>query len=327
MTEKSLSVIIPNYNGRKLLEAYLPYTMAALEQVAKWELIVVDDASTDDSIAFLQHTYPQVLIIKNKINKGFSFTCNAGMAEARYNYLFFLNSDIKLTPEYFSNQWNVFEDKNTFGVMGKILEMDSGNVEVAAKYPKKVGDKFKISSQFYFQGAGEYAPTAFLSGANALVDAEKMKYLGGFDEIYSPFYFEDLDLSTRAWRMGWKCYYDHVSICYHLGSCTIKQENLKKGIKEIYFRNRLIFHGVHLSEDNFLSFKNQTLWLEVIPKMILGKFWIYKSYKSFLQYDEKIQNSRSILRRQMNDYNSKISLFDILDEMDNMMERENVIWM
>lgn len=326
MIEKSISVIIPNYNGAKLLEEYLPYTFAALEGVIRWEVIVVDDASKDNSVAFLESNFPDIVLVKNNVNRGFSFTCNAGMKVSRYNYLFFLNSDIKLTPGYFENQWSVFEDKNTFGVMGKILEMENGNIEVASKYPKKVGQKFKISNQFYFSGEGKFAPTAFLSGANALVDAKKMKFLGGFDEVYSPFYFEDLDLSTRAWRMGWKCFYDHDSICYHLGSCTIKQENLKKGIKEIYFRNRLIFHGIHLPETELSLFRYQTLIMEVLPKMMMGQFWIYKSYKSFMEYKKHILESREQIMQQMEISKSEISLFDIIGEMDNMIKDEKTIW-
>jgi len=326
MLEKSISVIIPNYNGLKLLEEYLPYTIEALKGVNKWEIIVVDDASKDDSIAFLETSYPDIVLVKNRVNKGFSSTCNAGMEVSRYNYLFFLNSDIKLTPGYFENQWEVFKDSDTFGVMGKIMEMESGNIEVASKYPKKVGLKYKISDQFYFRGRGKYAPTAFLSGANALISADKMKFLGGFDEVFSPFYFEDLDLSIRAWRMGWKCYYDHDSTCYHLGSCTIKQENLKKGIKEIYFRNRLIFHGIHLNEKEVSSFRKQTLLMEVLPKMFMGKFWIYKSFKSFILYEDQIFKSREKLKQQMRHCNSELSLFDIISKMDEMIEKEDAHW-
>lgn len=326
MIEKSISVIIPNYNGAKLLEKYLPYTISALEGVVKWEIIVVDDASADGSVDFLESNYPEIVLVKNSVNQGFSFTCNAGIEKSRYNYLFFLNSDIKLTPGYFENQWPVFEDPATFGVMGKILEMESEKIEVASKYPKKIGRKFKISDQFYFNGENKYAPTAFLSGANALVSAEKMKFLGGFDELYSPFYFEDLDLSVRAWRMGWKCYYDHNSVCYHLGSCTIKQENLKKGIKEIYFRNRLVFHGIHLPEASLSLFRKQTLLLEVLPKMIMGKLWIYKSYKSFLQYEENMRKSRETIKQQMKICNSDISLFEIIKEIDNVIEKEDTRW-
>jgi len=327
MKEKSISVIVPNYNGAKLLKRYLPYTLAALGNISKWEVIVVDDASTDGSVEFIKSTYPDVVLVQNKTNSGFSFTCNAGMEVAKYNYILFLNSDIKLTPGYFENQWPVFDHDDTFGVMGRILEMESGEIEVASKYPKKMGNKYKISSQFYFSDEGKFAPTAFLSGANALVDAEKMKFLGGFDTVFSPFYFEDLDLGTRAWRMGWKCFYDHHSICYHLGSCTIKQENLKKGIKEIYFRNRLIFHGIHLHKSKLSHFRLQTLLLEVLPKVGMGQFWIYKSYKAFLQYEEQIEQSRAKLENQMSGNQSNISLFDLIKLMDKEMAKEKTHWL
>lgn len=326
MLSKSLSVIIPNYNGVKLLKEYLPYTIKALKSVWKWEIIVVDDASTDDSVSFLRNNYPDIIIVQNPENKGFSFTCNNGIKASRFNFIFFLNSDIKLTPEYFTNQWTVFDDEMVFGVMGKILEMNSGKTEVAAKYANRVGQKYKISSQFYFQDSSQFAPTAFLSGANALVDAAKLKLIGGFDEIYSPFYFEDLDLSVRAWRMGWKCYYDEQSVCYHLGSCTIKKENMKSAIKQIYFRNRFIFHGIHLTKTQLRFFYVQTIILEVLPKLIMGQFWVYKSFTAFLSLHKEVQTSRKRLKMQMELSQSKIKLFDLINIMDKQMIGRVVHW-
>jgi GT2 family glycosyltransferase len=326
MKKRSVSVVIPNYNGEGLLRDYLPYTLKALQNVEEWEVIVVDDASQDGSVKFLRSNFPQVKVIANKINKGFSHSCNCGMQAARFNYVFFQNSDIKLTPDYFEHQWAVFDGESTFGVMGKILEMDSHNIEIAAKYPRRKGNKLKINSQFEFEEKGEFAPTAFLSGANALVDAEKVKKIGGFDEIYSPFYFEDMDMGVRAWRMGWKCYYDAQSICYHLGSVSIKESHLRSDVKQIYFRNRLFLHGIHLGESQMRAYKLQVFFMEVVPKMAMGQFWMWESFREFLKKEHRVKVSREKLRQLMVARHSKIGLFDIIDLMDEEMKPHRVQW-
>src|SRR5690606_7910518 len=120
--KKNVSIIIPNYNGANLLKQYLPFTIAAAEKAGMaYEIIVVDDASTDDSVEFTQAHYKDILLIKNPINKGFSYSCNEGMKVAQYELLLFLNSDVKLSLEYFENQWRYFENDDTFGVMGRIM--------------------------------------------------------------------------------------------------------------------------------------------------------------------------------------------------------------
>ena len=107
--KKNVSIIIPNFNGANLLKQYLPFTIAAAEKAGMaYEIIVVDDASTDDSVEFIEAHYKDILLVKNSVNKGFSYSCNEGMEVARYELLLFLNSDVKLSPEYFEHQWRYF---------------------------------------------------------------------------------------------------------------------------------------------------------------------------------------------------------------------------
>uniref|UniRef100_UPI00359471FD glycosyltransferase family 2 protein n=1 Tax=Aquiflexum sp. TaxID=1872584 RepID=UPI00359471FD len=231
--KKSVSIIIPNFNGLNLLEQYLPFAIDAIkDEGVPFEIIVVDDASTDGSVEFLKQNFPQVIVVQNKVNHGFSFTCNKGLEAARYELCLFLNSDVKLTPSYFSDQWQYFQHEDTFGVMGRMLTPDGKRIEGAAKLPILKGFKLKVNKQFYFTDSNQKnTPTIFLSGANSLVVTAKIKELGGFDEIFAPFYSEDLDLGLRSWRVGWKSYYEHKSICYHLGSHTIKSTCKKRKMK------------------------------------------------------------------------------------------------
>ncbi|MDB5151144.1 MAG: glycosyltransferase, partial [Mucilaginibacter sp.] len=118
---KGISVVIPNYNGTKLLTQNLPSVYTALKNSAlPYEVIISDDASTDDSVAFIKTNYPDVILISNSENSGFSVNINKGIAAAKLELVLLLNSDIKLDEHYFEPQLKYFDKPGTFGVMGKI---------------------------------------------------------------------------------------------------------------------------------------------------------------------------------------------------------------
>ena len=174
--KKSISVIIPNYNGIKLLEAYLPFAFEAVKNAGvDYEVIIVDDCSVYDSVNFIRQNYPGVKLIVNSINRGFSFTCNTGIDAARYELIFFLNSDVKLSPDYFAHQWKYFSLPNTFGVMERIIDMEGDGIQDAARLPKFNGLKLKTGYFYYSSNVDDRPYTMYLSGVNALVDAAKSR--------------------------------------------------------------------------------------------------------------------------------------------------------
>lgn len=323
----ALSVVLPNFNGRDLLESYLPYTFQALKNSGlSYEFILVDDCSTDDSKAFLKANYPQVTVLTNPENKGFAYSCNRGISAAKNQLVFMINSDIKLSPDYFEGQLSYFEDPETFGVMGKILNRDGSKVEIGAKIPRRRGICLKTDLQYLPNSNSKTAPTLFLSGANALIDRVKLMELGGFDEIFSPYYSEDLDLGIRAWRMGWKCYFHEQSICYHLGSATMKSTVQRKRIKTIYFRNRMLFHAIHLDPKELSMWRAQILLLDVFPKLIIGKTWIWKSFRAFSALEVKISESRERFKNQVGKNPKAKSLREVESEIYRMLSAQAIIW-
>jgi len=326
--KKTVSIVIPNYNGVSLLQQYLPYTIEAAQNAGTtYEIIVVDDASTDGSVSFIEENYPNIALIKNPTNKGFSHSCNEGMKVAQYELLLFLNSDVKLSPDYFHHQWQYFEKSDTFGVMGRIMSMDEERIEDTARFPSFMGFRMKATRFFYSNENGFFIPTTYLSGANALVDAKKMKSLGGFDPIFSPFYAEDLDLGLRAWRLGWKCYYDHQSVCFHQVSSTTKTIDTKNWVKQIYYRNRFLVHAIHLEGLAFWSWYLQVFLLEVVPKLLIGKFWIWKSFRQFVGHSSEIAKSKRKLDLLMNQNQSNFTLFEVKKIITLEMKGREIIWL
>lgn len=324
--QKSVSIVIPNYNGKHLLEKYLPSVFtAAINSKSLFEIIVIDDGSKDDSITFIKENYPNVKLLINDKNRGFSYTCNHGIRQSQYEFILLLNSDVKLTPDYFDHQWEYFNKPDTFGVMSRIMTVDGTKIEDAARLLYYGGCRIKANKFYYSENTeDENVTTAYLSGANALVNANKLKELGGFDEIYSPFSSEDFDLSLRAWQLGWKCYYEHKSVCFHHVSGSTKTQIKSDFIKKIYYRNRFILQSIHLNGIRKILWPLQQLFAELLPKILIGKFWVIGSYKDYLAHADQIDSSRKRLHSLKKKYNSKLNISDVMGIINQSISTKSI---
>lgn len=292
----SISVVIPNYNGKHLLKANLPSVLAAVKNVQTlYEIIVVDDASTDGSVEFMQQHYPDLTLLVNENNRGFSPTVNKGIFQSKYDLVLALNSDVELSSDYFNEQLKYFEKEDTFGVMGKIVDHSGKQLQDAAKLPKVSFKGIKGSYNYIPEAlpVSTWLPSFFLSGANALMDRKKLIELNGFDEIFAPFYFEDADLGIRAWRVGWKCYFEPASVCMHELSSTISKLKSQK-VRTIIERNRIQFNYLHLSGTQLFLFKCWC-WLRSIGRLLKGNSASYKAMK--LTDKAVVERSKLALQR------------------------------
>lgn len=298
--QNGLSVVIPNYNGVRLFPETLPTVFEALSTLQiPYEVLIVDDCSPDGSAAFLQKEFPEVSVISNEKNSGFVLTANRGMRNAKYDLALLLNSDVKLTPHYFDNQFKYFERDDTFGVMGRIIGWDDNIIQDGAKYPSFHGVKIKTSGNYLLENEEEMKNglySMYLSGANALVDRKKFLEIDGLNEAFAPIYVEDYELSLKAWRMGWKCYYDHNSICRHQVSTTMRSKEKENYVKKIYNRNKMFLHAIHLSSGE------RRLWMlqlvaEVLVQTVLLKLFFLKGFILFVKNYHRVKESRKKLEQ------------------------------
>jgi len=326
---KSVSVVIPNYNGAHLLQKNLPSVIRALDFIqVEYEIIVVDDCSKDDSVLFIQTNYPAIKLIRNEKNGGFSISCNRGIELADKELILLLNTDIELTENYFEGQFKYFEKDDTFGVMGKISGAKYGEVQDTARYITQSGFKIKANNFYYVEDPDFWTPTAYLSGANALVDSKKIKAIGGFNELFSPFYCEDFELGLRAWRLGWKCFYHHASYCMHEQSATTKNFKTKNWVKSILFRNRLFVHSIHLEKKDRIFWGLQIIFFDCMFLWIGFKFYFYKSVYLFLCSRTQLKKSRTEMGILMKKYHSSRSVEDVAQEINGLMKEagQNVVF-
>jgi GT2 family glycosyltransferase len=241
----SVSIVIPNYNGQHLLADTIRAARKALvtSNITDFEIIVSDDASTDDSVRLVETDFPEIIIVRSEVNTGFAGNMNRGINRASKELVCFLNSDVLLTSAYFVPQLSLFESSQTFGVMGAIFDQETKEPQDGAKNAR-IGFLHIESNKNTFSSS-EVLPTLFLSGANALVRREYLEQLGGFCELFNPYYSEDVDLGLQAWRSGWKLYFQPLSICYHAQSSTIKKLPNER-VRMIAKRNKHFLHFLHL---------------------------------------------------------------------------------
>lgn len=296
---EGISVVIPNYNGATLLPQILPTVTTALENTGlPYEIILSDDASTDSAISWVEREYPQIRVLHSTMNRGFSVTANKGIRAAHYTWVLLLNSDVKLSPDYFKYLLSYTSQTNLFGVTGRMVGWEDEEVQDGGKYPVFQGAKIKTSYDFIpasYESPAQGLPCFYLSGANAFLNKNIFERIGGFNELFAPFYVEDTELSLRAWRLGYTCLYEHRAVCRHRTSSTIGNPERRKQVARIYDRNKYYLHAIHLNGAYLLSWFIQ-LKLELFFRLITFRWTPLLSYWDFIKNSSEVVKSRKIVR-------------------------------
>jgi len=248
--EIKVSIVIPNYNGRQLLEKNLPKVIAACQNC---ELILVDDASTDDSISFLnsfKKQFDNLRVIRKNKNEGFSSTINLGVKNAKGKLVVLLNSDVVPHKDFLKFALPHFEDADVFAVGLHDLshEKDASTISRG----RGVG-KFIRGYLMHRPGKIITAESLWASCGSGVFRKDIWEQIGGLDTIYNPAYGEDWDLGYRAWKMGYKIIFEKEAIVDHFH----EQGALRKRYTSFYrraitFRNQNIFVLKNITDKKFL---------------------------------------------------------------------------
>ena len=249
---RSLSVVVPNWNGADLLAKNLPAVFAAVQaHPASAELIVVDDGSSDDSRAVVS-ALGGIRLVTHERNRGFGAACMSGVLAARHDLVLLLNSDARPERDALAPLCRAFDAPETFAASPLVLA-ESGEVTgVTISIPHLRRGRIRYRSQTARSLASATAGrlpwfTFFPSGGAVLVHRERFLALGGFDPLFHPFYYEDTDLGMRAWRRGWTCLVVPESRVTHSDGGTIRRSFNHLRIAVIRKRNRVLFHTKNLT--------------------------------------------------------------------------------
>jgi len=236
------SVVIPNWNGRDLLERYLPSVVAALAGNPENEIIVVDNGSADGSAEFVREAFPGVKVLALDRNLGFGGGSNAGFRAAKNDIVVLLNSDMQVSPDFLPPLVEGFRDESVFAVSCQIFFRDPARLReetgLTQGWWQDGGLKVRHRADAAITGL---FPCFYGGGGSCAFDRRKFLELGGFDELLAPFYLEDTDLGYMAWKRGWKVLYQPRSIVYHEHRGTIGMRFSEAQIQAVLKKNYLLF--------------------------------------------------------------------------------------
>ncbi len=240
-----VSVIVTNYNGKDLLEKNLPFILIAKNKKENRieEIIVVDDASKDESVDFIKSNFPEIKVIRHTKNRGFIASTNTGARSAKYPLLVLLNSDVVVSDDFLVSVIPLFMDKNVFAV--SMHEEGYGNALGEFKNGYFIHSSGKETNQV--------KNTLWVSGGSGIFRREYWMKLGGMDEkLYSPFYWDDVDLGYRALKRGYRLLWDPNSKVIHEHESTMKKisNNYRNLIQQ---RNNLIFIWKNITSPSLIK--------------------------------------------------------------------------
>lgn len=296
MNYQSVNIVIPTFNGKELLGRFLPLVMKAAESYkGESEIIIVDDGGTDGSDEFIRRNFPEVRLIKLDKNKGFAWACNEGFRVCKNEIVILLNNDVLVADNFISPLIPHFNDKDVFGVRpGLSLLNKNINQEDLDKF--SIGLEFKTGfielPMVKLKAIPERNFIFLLGGTSSAFDKDKLLKLGGFDEMFKPFYWEDADLSYRAWKRGWKIIYEPKSLVYHQTHSTIFKVYPKHYIERISEKNKYILVWKNISDKKLLFYHFSWIPFRLLGLLIRGKWHRLPSLFLALRELGKIREKR-----------------------------------
>lgn len=284
-----ISVVIPHYKGKEKLYVNLKHNIPFLQGC---EIIVVNDYPEVPLTSEMAELFPEVKVIENEKNLGFAGAVTIGISSVKNTFVFLLNNDVLLNDNSFQNAVSHFEkDKKLFAVSFRQTE----------KNGSFVGRNSIFWKNGFFQhskaDATKNGINGWAEGGSMLFDKNKYDTINGFDTLYSPFYWEDIDLSYRAWKSGYVILFDSTITVQHHHESTIATHFHASRIKTIAYRNQFITIWKNIS-DNGLIFEHLLhLMKNLITYPLRGEKEFVSGFWMAAQLSRSIMEKRDIQKK------------------------------
>ena len=257
---RGISVVIPSWNGRALLKKFLPSVVESIGAFEKRcglpaEIVVSDDASDDDTVGWLRENFPAVRCDTAAVRRGFAPTVNRGVRAATFSWVYVLNNDVALEPSTLCPLIAHFDDPQVFAVSGQTYDFATGKLYGGGQWGEFRRGFLGVHERYFVREPEAASPTAsgeapylslWGSGGSTLYDREKYLAIGGFEELFAPYGWEDVEICVKAWKQGFATHYEPRSAIWHQFSSTIGPRFGRRRVRAVYERNRLWMHWMHL---------------------------------------------------------------------------------
>lgn len=275
-------MVVPSYCSWANLERNLPGLLREADRVG-CGVLVSDDTSPDDTVERLRERFPQLRLEVRAQNGGFGENCNDAVRRAKgYDFVYLLNADVEVREGFLEPLLEHFRDPSVFAVASISTAADGVTIEDAARRTSFKRGHLRWEMNTAPPTAGHVQPTFFASGAHVLYRRDRFLELGGFDPLYAPFYWEDVDLSYRAWKRGWRVLVDHRSRVHHQREHSdIERTQTSSRYVGMNHRGRFLFTWKNIHDARMLWGEHLS---KVLPRALFG--WLVLDrlfYNGFLR--------------------------------------------
>lgn len=319
----AVAIVILNWNGRQYLQQFLPSVLAS--QYSNFFVVVADNASTDDSVAFVKEQFPEVKIVANHKNLGFAAGYNEALKQVKADYFVLLNSDVEVDPHWLSSAVNLLQSNPQIAVVQpKLIDYnDRSRFEYAGAaggfldkygYPfcrGRIFDELEEDKHQY-QTVSEIF---WASGAALFIRSSVWRESQGFDGDFFA-HMEEIDLCWRIKNMGYKIMYSPQSVVYHIGGGTLQSDNPFKSY--LNFRNNLVMLLKNLPRNQVFFTIFLRFWLDFAS---LIKFLTEGKFKQALSISKAHRHFFRDFRKNIRKRNSLTHLSSSKD-----LFRKSVVW-
>jgi GT2 family glycosyltransferase len=236
------TIIIINHNGCDLLARSVPAALEAAGKAGGHPVFVADDASTDDSIGFLCKAFPEVRVLALP-RGGFGAASNAAVEASETEAALLLNSDVVVTPGFLGPLLEGLARPEVFAVGCKFLNPDGSLTDALGNRTsgRWEGGRLHLHHETRPERLERTCPQLYPNGGGMAFRRDKWLALGGFDPLFRPFYWEDVDLGYRAWGRGWQVLYEPGSVVYHDQGSTMSRVHRKAQVELMSAKNAVLF--------------------------------------------------------------------------------------
>jgi len=236
------TLVIVNYDGRELLAQSVPAALEAARAAGDHVVVVADDGSTDDSIHYLATTHPEVEVLALR-HRGFVHACNAAVAAATTEAVVLLNSDVTVASDFLSPLLEDLSLSDVFAVGCKFLNPDGSLTDALGNRTscQWLHGMLYVHHETDPSRLMETSPQLYANGGGMAFWRERWLSLGGFDPLYRPGYWEDVDIGYRAWGRGLRVLYEPRSVVFHEQGSTMRRVHQRRYVELISAKNAILF--------------------------------------------------------------------------------------
>ena len=289
-----LSVIIVNWNGADFLKRCLTQVFQTIKSIP-FEVIVVDNASTDNSVCMLKEKYPGVALLENESNEGFARGNNQAFSQAHGEYCLMLNSDAFIHPNGVDKMIRIMQNNPSIGALGCRLENEDGTLQRscysfptlltelwAVVYLEKLFPRSTVFGKYNltYWDCDDFREVDVVMGACLLLQKKALDQVGVLDEDYF-MYSEEVDLCYRLKKSGWKVFFTPAATATHIWGGSSQKAPISSIIR--LYRSRVLFFRKNYSWLYAFGYKI-LLTFSCLLRIVFGGLWGVITQKDAYRY-------------------------------------------